>query len=1006
MKQSTWIGIIVVILLLGVLCLACLLAGIVLIRPELLSFSWPGAAGGHIVLAVPGHRGESDLILLRSGQAVERGVVLAEGARPGGGNLVTWREGQTVHVGSPEFGGFTDRDGLLLQAQVDGETRLMRMPVSGREPEAVFESDSGRFTAYVFPGGQELLIADETGSGMVRCYQARPGEEAQRVARGNSCQTSPDGSTLLVSETASGRTDLTIMAADGGDEVRLLEDEPDVQTFQLAADGGRVAFVSGDGEAGVSLTVLGRDGASVLESGSSYAIASYGFAPSGGELYYIAEGESGDLELSTVDGRVDSAISLDAAFTADGENLIYLAADQDGGGTVNVYSIPQGTSREILRGDGLAFALLPSSQGILVRESVLDELALYSVSLDGAEPIDLFDEVGYFLQTAQVVPGRPLGYFLVQEPGGSISLFVTSLETGEGDFVLEGWADVQLLNLSPDGDLLLLSGREDPGDPAALFVVELQGDREPIVLDEDLEAVPNAVFDTRGRQVWYTASSGPDPDEVEVRRIGVAGDRPPEVIYAQGALVDVAWGDLRPFLSSYLTFNTGLVATSYCPGAAALHVGEPVTDELSAGGQNCYSFRVSDGLEYTIRVLAEHPDLDSRLYLYDRRGRQIAEDDDGGPGLNPRLWLPLDAPGLYFVTVTGYSGDDAGAYSIELREGLGNLGFPDADRIDFGAVVQGEITADDEIFLQSFNWSIFGRMYAFEAGAGDWVEIDVDTEPGTGQIPIGAILFDSYETQVAYGTADSPGPDLQASLPTSGQYYILVGLLDESIPNLTVFFDLGLVQAEAPEPGGGPIAYGETLDGYVINQLGDEWTFDGDQGDEVTITMRSSAIDSTLTLRGPDGADLRYDDDGAGYPDSMILAFRLPQAGTYTIISRSLAGNPGAYTLSLELGAPGGGGEISRGQPIEADLQGGTRDRWTFQGEVGERITIVMTSNLFDTYLELYGPDGMQLAANDDAGSTSRSEIGDFSLPVTGEYEIVARALWGDAGGRYMLELR
>jgi len=65
-----------------------------------------------------------------------------------------------------------------------------------------------------------------------------------------------------------------------------------------------------------------------------------------------------------------------------------------------------------------------------------------------------------------------------------------------------------------------------------------------------------------------------------------------------------------------------------------------------------------------------------------------------------------------------------------------------------------------------------------------------------------------------------------------------------------------------------------------------------------------------------------------------------------------------------------------------------------------------MTSNQFDTYLELYGPDGQLLTANDDAGSTSRSEISNFILPVSGEYQIVARAFFGDVGGAYTLELR
>jgi len=631
MKRSTWIGIGLVILLLGVLCMACCLAGILLIRPDLLSSAWPGAAGGRMLLSVPVGGGESDLVLVRAGQPPERGAVVAEGARRGVGSVETWQDGRTIWLGSPEYGGFTDRDSLLLHPGIDGEVQLIRVGGGRATPEVIFESDSGRVLAHLIRDGDEFVVVDDYGPESGVCYMVQAGREVRRVTHGGQCQVSADGSTLLVTQTSSGLTDLTVMSVDGGDEVRLLEGEAEVQSVRLADDGSRIAYVRGTEASGFSLTVLNRDGSALLESGTFYAIASYGFSASGGSFYYIAEGELGDLELHTLEGRVTSASTLEAAFPWDGENLVYLAADQGGAGTIHLYSLSDGSSRELARGDSLGFALLPSSAGILVREGARDDLRLWIMPSVDTEPERVFDEVGYYLQTTQVIPETGMVYFIIQEGRGALTLYAASLETGEGDFLLEGWTEIQLLNVSSAGRLLL-SGREDPHDPVGLFVLDVGERAEPVALDEDLESVQAAVFDARERQVWYGVATGPALEDVEIRRVDADGDRPAEVAYPQAALVDVAWEDLRPFASSYLHFMAGVAATSYCPGSAALQLETPFEDELSAGDENCYRFHAADELEYTVRVLADQPDLDTRLYLYDRRGLLIAEDDDGGPG--------------------------------------------------------------------------------------------------------------------------------------------------------------------------------------------------------------------------------------------------------------------------------------------------------------------------------------------------------------------------------------
>lgn len=1008
MKRSTWIGILFAILAAGACCALAAVLILLAARSDLLLGWVRGGSGERALLAIPDRRGEADLVLLRMGQTPEQGVLLAEQARPGAGSLVEWIGGQDLPVGSPDFAGFVGGGELaLVQFEIDGETSVSRIRQSGREATTVFESDASRFDAFVRQDGDRIFLVESADGGSMRCYLSRAGEIAERVARADSCELSLDGSTMLVSDGDADGLTLTLSSYDGADETILVEDIPGVRSFQLAPDGSRVAYVDTVGDDLVRLTVLGRDGGVLFESGDAYGILTYGFAPAGDGLFYIAEEEDGDLSLSTQHGQVTSAPTLDAGFSPSGEALIYLEAGAEGDGAVSTYSLAEDREQELVEGEDLAFAVVSSPDRVIVRTGQGDDLTVYSADPDGDDVIELFDDRGYYLQTAQVLPGGDTVYLILQEAGGSISLYVSSLGTGEGSFVLEDWTEIEVLNRSLDGEQLLVAGREDGRDPLAVLLIDLGEDGEAIVLDESAEAVSNAVFAPRGRQVYFTAATGPDSDEVEVRRVEADGSRPAEVIYAGAELVDVAWDELEPFRVGYLTFLTGMQAEGMCPGAALLTEGEPLRDELEPGGERCYRLRVTEALEWTISVLADNPDLDARMYLYDRSGGQIAEDDDGGPGVNPRLRQTFDAPGLYYVFVRGFSEDDAGPYSIELRAGIGSDGFSQAEPLSYDAVAQGMITREAEIFIEPFDASLFGVMYTFEGTALDWIQVDVDEEAGGAREQmIGIILFSPAEEFVATGTAGSPGTDLQYSLPSSGAYYLLVGLLNEEIPVGDLFFDISLTRGTPPEPGGGPISYGDTREAFVFRQEGDAWTFQGVADEEVTVTMRSGSIDSVLTLLGPDGIELIFDDDGAGYPDAMILGFRLPVTGEYTIVARSLGGNSGDYTLSLALGAPGETGEIERGQTVEGELALASRDRWTFNGEQGDVISVVMTSTTFDTYLELYGPDGEMLAANDDSPTTSRSEISEVQLPETGQYTIVARAYSSNGSGPYELSLR
>ncbi len=211
-------------------------------------------------------------------------------------------------------------------------------------------------------------------------------------------------------------------------------------------------------------------------------------------------------------------------------------------------------------------------------------------------------------------------------------------------------------------------------------------------------------------------------------------------------------------------------------------------------------------------------------------------------------------------------------------------------------------------------------------------------------------------------------------------------------------YEIALRTGEAP--GGGPISCGETAESHLAPGEQETWTFEAQAGDAVRISMVGSGelTDTYLELFGPDDAFLVSDDNSGEGNFALIAGYMLPRTGTYRIVARSYAGQSGPYTLSLEP-VTVAVQTIAYGQTLSGTL---TADfpysYWTFEGTEGDSVTISMVGvGDMDTYLELYGPDGIVLMADDDSGGNSAALIADYVLPRTGVYRIVGRSL-GEPG--------
>ena len=157
----------------------------------------------------------------------------------------------------------------------------------------------------------------------------------------------------------------------------------------------------------------------------------------------------------------------------------------------------------------------------------------------------------------------------------------------------------------------------------------------------------------------------------------------------------------------------------------------------------------------------------------------------------------------------------------------------------------------------------------------------------------------------------------------------------------------------------------------------DTFTFIADRGDSAVIDLRSGEFDTYLIVRAPGGEEFTNDDYESSF-DRSLLSLTLTETGIYEVVVSSYnPGETGGYTVQIETdaGTPADINTQIQGELADGDAtfdSGEFNDSYSFEGRPGQRVTLDLRSDEFDTYLILRSPNGESLA-NDDAEHTSHS---------------------------------
>lgn len=364
-------------------------------------------------------------------------------------------------------------------------------------------------------------------------------------------------------------------------------------------------------------------------------------------------------------------------------------------------------------------------------------------------------------------------------------------------------------------------------------------------------------------------------------------------------------------------------------------------------------------------------------------------------------------------------GDGFNIVSGQSRNGIARMDVNSCEStpINFGQTINGSLSSTDCITSSGEYYD----DYTFSGTAGQKVIVSMNSNAFDTFLE----LYNSAGILI-FKDADSGGRRnsvLIFSLTASGTYRIRARSFSTNrVGNYTITLTNN---NNCPEPT--PTNFGQTINGTLSSTdcIGsttsfgsghyyDDYTFSGTAGQNITISVDSTALDTYLELYNSNGNLISNNSFFVGARTNP-LQLSLPTSGTYRIRARSYSFTAtGAYTVtltndgicSLEPTA------INLAQIINGVLSasdcsrstGHYYDDYTFNGTAGQKIAVAMNSTSFDTLLELYNPDGNLVYTNDDGGDGTNSLLV-YSLRASGVYRIRARSFIANQTGAYTITL-
>src|SRR5688572_508985 len=268
--------------------------------------------------------------------------------------------------------------------------------------------------------------------------------------------------------------------------------------------------------------------------------------------------------------------------------------------------------------------------------------------------------------------------------------------------------------------------------------------------------------------------------------------------------------------------------------------------------------------------------------------------------------------------------------------------------LPIGEVVGGEIASVGAV-----------ERWTFDARAGDTIAWALTSTPTQAGFDATLQLLGPSGQQRTWRTA---GGYADVTLDEDGVHTIVARDYDDA---QTGKYTLCVEPVNGVAPDAEPMVKGGIVSGTVGTRIErDQWTFDGDAGDIITLALTSTpaqaGFDATVNVYAPSGAQATW--FTAGGRRMLTLA----ETGTHTVtVGDYDDAQTGAYTLGFEGINPISPDAVAldHGTLVSGSIDASNDvDQLTFSGKAGDWVALALSSTAtatgFDATVNLYAPSG------------------------------------------------
>ncbi|MBX3428033.1 MAG: PPC domain-containing protein [Hyphomonadaceae bacterium] len=450
-----------------------------------------------------------------------------------------------------------------------------------------------------------------------------------------------------------------------------------------------------------------------------------------------------------------------------------------------------------------------------------------------------------------------------------------------------------------------------------------------------------------------------------------------------------------------------------------------VDGEISpAGDTDWYRLEVQTGHRYNLALAGLENDqgetLDPMLGVYDAEGNQLAFNDDANGTLNSALRYVPQQSGVVYVEARAFSSEATGPY----RLGVSSEEVPPDDaagdastraRASAGRTTNGNIEYEGDFDWYRFSARTGNRYHitlngAGEGGLGDPVLRVLDRD--------GNVLAENDDSNGSLNSALDFIPAANSDVFIEARGYsdsytgpYALDITAERLPRDNI--------GNTPSTRG-RINAGQTIEGTLDFPSDTDWyRVRLTEGQSYRFTLNASGDtpigDPLIRLHDSRGEEVAMDDDG-GWGLNSYLEFTAPSTGNYYVEATSFTGDAtGGYTLAAYAGDIPADASTDATLSADGDYRegilapAGDRDWYRLTLEQGQGVRIGMQAtgtpdSIGDSYLVLYGPDGAEVARDDDGGDGLNAWL-EYQAPTAGTYFVEARGFSEDAAGRYAINV-